>query len=183
MDYMRRAGELKKVLHPDEATTSCVPSLSSSERSPSQVLHARTSVEADQFQELLQLSHMTPKLATGLEIARAAEEYELEAQFVVALEKYQVGENSACSILLQCVPSGLRSLADLDSDDPDPPMLPNKPPSQLYQVSICPRDYFCRMLNNPNPSQPNFLALLMCIEERKSNLFRYFLVYSRRSAS
>ena len=34
---------------------------------------------------------MTPKLATGLEIARAAEEYELEAQFVVALEKYQVG--------------------------------------------------------------------------------------------
>ena len=117
MDYMRRAGELKKVLHPDEATTS----YAASERSPSQVLHARTSVEADQFQELLQLSHMTPKLATGLEIARAAEEYELEAQFVVALEKYQVGENSACSILLQCVPSGLRSLADLDLDDPDPP--------------------------------------------------------------
>ena len=101
MDYMRRAGELKKALHPgEEASTSSsasvssssLPSLSSEQRSPSQVLHARSSVEADQFQELLQLSHMTPKLATGLEIARAAEEYELEAQFVVALEKYQVGQ-------------------------------------------------------------------------------------------
>ena len=53
---------------------------------------------------------MTPKLATGLEIARAAEEYELEAQFVVALEKYQVGgeRNCFCSALLQGVPSALR---------------------------------------------------------------------------
>ena len=85
MDYMRRAGELKKALHPDATA-----SFELSERSPHQVLYARTSVEADQFQELVQLSQMTPKLATGLEIARAAEEYEMEAQFVVALEKYQV---------------------------------------------------------------------------------------------
>ena len=90
MDYMKRAGELKKALHPDCDST--VASLEApSDRSPNQVLQARTSVETDQFQELLQLSRMTPKLATGLEIARAAEEYELEAQFVVALEKYQVG--------------------------------------------------------------------------------------------
>ena len=93
MEYMRRAAELKKALHPEEPTTSSGSPLSSvsSERSPNQVLHARTSVESDQFQELLQLSRMTPKLTTGLEIARAAEEYELEAQYVVALEKYQVG--------------------------------------------------------------------------------------------
>ena len=94
MDYMRRAGELKKVLHPD---ATAAPSFELSERSPHQALYARTSVEADQFQELVQLSQMTPKLATGLEIGRAAEEYEMEAQFVVALEKYQVpGGNSAC---------------------------------------------------------------------------------------
>lgn len=98
MDYMRRAGELKKALHPDATA-----SFELSERSPHQVLYARTSVEADQFQELVQLSQMTPKLATGLEIARAAEEYEMEAQFVVALEKYQ----AALGILIPALQSEL----------------------------------------------------------------------------
>jgi len=106
MDYMRRAREIKNALHPDDDATAVPPSASlevSSERSPNQVLHARTSVEADQFQELVQLSHMTPKLATGLEIARAAEEYELEAQFIVALEKYQ----AALGILIPALQSEL----------------------------------------------------------------------------
>ena len=90
---MKRAGELKKALHPDCGDSTVASLEAPSDRSPNQVLQARTSVETDQFQELLQLSRMTPKLATGLEIARAAEEYELEAQFVVALEKYQVWGN------------------------------------------------------------------------------------------
>jgi hypothetical protein len=107
MDYMARAGDIKRLLlNPDQSSS---PQSSSTFPPPSSknTLTKRTSAETDHFLELKQLSHMNPKMSTGLEIAKAAEEYELEAQYVIALDKYQTALGMLIP-LLQCEPRSSR---------------------------------------------------------------------------
>ncbi len=108
MVYLTKAGEIKKILHPEQSTSTSAnkPSSSASASSRKSDLD-RCDSESERLAELKRLSHMNPKLATGIEIAETAEAYELEAQYGVALEKYQ----SALGVLipaLQDEPAGRR---------------------------------------------------------------------------
>ncbi len=84
-DYVQRAEQIKGQM----PSSSSSPS-SSNVKSPSpHKLEQRNSVEDSRFREVMELCSMTPRMATGLEIAKAAEGYELDGKYEVALEKYQ----------------------------------------------------------------------------------------------
>ncbi len=104
--YVRRAEEIKSFLKPSSSPNSpIVASIT-----PEVRLEKRNSTENTRFEDLSKMCAMTPKLMTGLEIGRAAEEYELEGRFQASLDKY----TSALGILLPLLgaePSGERKKA------------------------------------------------------------------------
>ena len=70
-------------------------------------LQQRSSTEVSLFDELFSLSSGTPRLVTGLEIARDAESYELQSSFSIALEKYEMALGILIPVL-SLEPSGRR---------------------------------------------------------------------------
>jgi serine/threonine-protein kinase ULK/ATG1 len=76
-EYIRRAEQIKVQLDPNGSCTLKAK------------LQKRTNSENEAYDELFILSAGTPKLITALDIAKAAEAYELEGKYPVALEKYQ----------------------------------------------------------------------------------------------
>jgi len=70
-----RAEELKTELAPTATSTLAKKGTRAEER---------TSGEATRLDQLVQLAKSTPKLATGLDVARVAERYELEGQYKVS---------------------------------------------------------------------------------------------------
>ncbi len=90
MEYFQRAEQLKVALH-GEASSSSSRVLESTQQAV-----ARSAAEESSYQELRALCQTTPRMLTGVEIARTAEEYELEGKYGTALEKYK----TALGILL-----------------------------------------------------------------------------------
>lgn len=85
LGYVQRAEQIKTELNPQ-----------ASSKTQEVKLEKRCSVEKSKFDELVSLSSTNPKLMNGLEIASAAEAYELENNYPTALAKYQ----SALGLLL-----------------------------------------------------------------------------------
>ena len=101
--YLQRAEDLKRLLQPSTASAKNSP--------PIEVKFVERRLQQQssrtKFQELCELAKMYPKMATGLEIAGAAEEYDLEGRSSLALDKFE----TAFSILLPLLgqePSGRR---------------------------------------------------------------------------
>ena len=85
-ETVQRAERLKK------PGTSSVPRTSrpSSAAASTSSLPKSSSFDDDKVKELVRLCSVTPQLKTALEIMQSAELYELEGQYSVALEKYQI---------------------------------------------------------------------------------------------
>lgn len=86
LGLMEKAEELKATLSGGEGGSAAAASESRPQQPPAkarqvQRLQQRDSAELSKFDELLALSAVTPKLKTGLEIARTAEDYELELKY------------------------------------------------------------------------------------------------------
>ena len=106
--YLKRAEKIKEQLGGDESTASF--SRQASSTSSHVRLEPRSSKEESRYQELRSLCSMTPKLLIGLEIAHAAEQYELEGKYSTALDKYKSALNILLP-LLQSEPRGSRRSA------------------------------------------------------------------------
>ena len=97
--YIQRAEQLKSQINPNETRI---------QRRSVNRLEERNTLERGKHEELVRLCSATStKMQTGLEIAKAAEEYELEAKYRVAHEKYEVALGILIP-LLQVEPAGRR---------------------------------------------------------------------------
>lgn len=92
--YIKRAEEIKTLMNPSAEVSAVMRPKSPMTKQSS--VQQRSSDEMSDLSRLLTLCSLTPKLHTGVEIAKAAELYELEGSYPLALAKYE----SALSLLL-----------------------------------------------------------------------------------
>lgn len=97
--YIQRAEQIKEILNPESSARS-TNNTSRASASHSSTLQRVSSLKLAYVDELLKLCEVTPALKTAVEIARAAEGFELEGRYPIALEKYQV----ALEIILPLLP-------------------------------------------------------------------------------
>lgn len=107
--YISRAEEIKQELRPPpEERPPSRPNSREESRADCDIGQLqRQPSERTRLDELVQLGAATPRMRTALEIARTAEEYDLEGRYSVALEKYRM----ALEVLLAMVkgePDGRR---------------------------------------------------------------------------
>ena len=105
--FIQRAEQLKSELNPSHAAAT-EPTME--RRSVAQRLQKRSTLERSKYEELFNLCASNSKLQTGLEIAKAAEEYELEANYKVAQDKYKTALGILIPLLSEEPAGGRKTL-------------------------------------------------------------------------